>query len=200
MVKCPGARPRLKFVGGGRGLAVHGGARLLVDLADSTGLTAALSEAMAPTKVRGRGRVLADAAVMIADGGEAVCDIAALACQLGLFGEAASARTLWRALDAAGGRVEEVKAARARARAEGADVGFYVIDIDATLVNSHSGKQRAAGTYKGGFGLHPVMACLDAIGECLAGVLRPGNAGSNTTLRSSTTRWRRSRWTPAARR
>ncbi len=188
MVKHTGTRPRLRFTGGGRGLAVHGGARLLVDLADGTGLTAALSGAMAGAKVRGRGhdwgRVLADAAVMIADGGEAICDIAAMACQPGLFGEVASAPTLWRALDAAGGRVEQVKAARARARAgawaAGADPGFYVIDIDATLVNSHSDKQAAAGTYKGGFGFHPLMAYLDATGEALAGVLRPGNAGSNT--------------------
>ena len=188
MVKHTGTRPRLEFTGGGRGLAVHAGARLLVDLADALGLTAALSEAMAGAKVRGRGhdrgRVLADAAVMIADGGEAICDIAAMACQPGLFGEVASAPTLWRALDAAGGRVEQIKTARAQARrrawAAGADPGFYVIDIDATLVDSHSDKQAAAGTYKGGFGFHPLMAYLDATGEALAGVLRPGNAGSNT--------------------
>ncbi len=129
MVKHNGGRPRLRFTGGGRGLAVHAGARLLADLADNTGLTAALSEAMASTKVRDRGhdrgRVLADAAVMIADGGEAISDIAALGCQPGLFGEVASLSTLWRTLDAAGGRVEQIKAARATARravwAAGAD-------------------------------------------------------------------------------
>ena len=188
MVKCTGTRPRLKFTGGGRGLAVHAGARLLADLADNTGLTAALSEAMAGVKVRDRGhdrgRVLADAAVMVADGGEAICDIAALAGQPRLFGEVASTSTLWRTLEAAGGRVEEIKAARAAARAAawaaGADPGFYVVDIDATLVESHSDKEHAAGTYKGGFGFHPLMAYLDATGEALAGVLRPGNAGSNT--------------------
>ena len=188
MVKHNGSRPRLGFTGGGRGLAVHAGTRLLVDLADDTGLTAALSEAMASTKVRDRGhdrgRVLVDAAVMIADGGEAVSDIAALGCQRGLFGEVASLSTLWRTLDAAGGRVEQIKAARAAARravrAAGADPGFYVIDIDATLVDSHSNKQGAAGTCRGGFGFHPLMAYLDATGEALAGLLRPGNAGSNT--------------------
>ena len=97
MVKHAGTRPRLKFTGGGRGLAVHAGARLLADLADSTGLTAALSEATAATKQRdrghGRGRVLVDAAVMIADGGEAICDIAALAGRPRLFGEVASPAT-----------------------------------------------------------------------------------------------------------
>lgn len=187
MVKHIGTRPRLRFTGGGRGLAVHAGARLLVDLADATGLTAALSVAMAPTKVRrrghGRGRVLADAAVMIADGGEAICDIAAMAGQPQLFGEVASPATLWRTLDAAGARLEQIKAARAQARAAawaaGADPGFYVIDIDATLVESHSHKQGAAGTYKGGFGFHPLVAYLDATGEALAGLLRPGNAAAN---------------------
>ena len=188
MVKHISTRPRLGFVGGGRGLAVHAGARLLADLADSVGLTAALSVAMAGSKQRSRGhdrgRVLVDAAVMVADGGEAIGDIAAMAAQPRLFGEVASPATLWRTLAAAGHRVEQVKAARAAARravwAAGGDPGFYVIDIDATLVDSHSDKQAAAGTYKGGYGFYPLMAYLDATGEALAAMLRPGNAGSNT--------------------
>jgi hypothetical protein len=55
-----------------------------------------------------------------------------------------------------------------------------VIDIDATLVTCHSEKERAAPTFKGGFGYHPVLAFLDNTGEALAGILRPGNAGANT--------------------
>ena len=188
MVKRISVRPRLGFTGGRRGLASHVGARLLADLADNVGLTAALSGAMAQTKSRDRGhdrgRVLVDAAVMVADGGDAICDIAAMAAQPRLFGEVASPSTLWRTLEAAGGCVGQLKAARAEARgavwAAGADPGFYVIDIDATLVDSHSDKQAAAGTYKGGFGFYPLMAYLDATGEALAGLLRPGNAGSNT--------------------
>ena len=35
-------------------------------------------------------------------------------------------------------------------------------------------------TWKRGFGFHPLMAYLDATGEALAGLLRPGNAGSGT--------------------
>jgi hypothetical protein len=31
------------------------------------------------------------------------------------------------------------------------------------------------------FGYHPLLCFLDATGEALAGLLRPGNAGSNTT-------------------
>ena len=45
---------------------------------------------------------------------------------------------------------------------------------------SHSEKEGAAGTYKGGYGFHPLMAYCDETGEALAAVLRPGNAGSNT--------------------
>jgi hypothetical protein len=48
------------------------------------------------------------------------------------------------------------------------------------LITSHSDKTGAAPTYKKGFGFHPLLAFLDATGEALAGLLRPGNAGSNT--------------------
>jgi hypothetical protein len=48
------------------------------------------------------------------------------------------------------------------------------------LVTSHSEKERAAGNFKRGFGFHPLLCHLDASGEALAGVLRPGSAGSNT--------------------
>lgn len=59
------------------------------------------------------------------------------------------------------------------------------IDIDATLVIDHSdNKQNAAPTWKKSFGHHPLLAFLDrpeiAGGEALAGLLRAGNAGSNT--------------------
>jgi len=59
-----------------------------------------------------------------------------------------------------------------------------VIDLDATLVTSHSEKEHAAPTFKRGFGFHPLCAFLDhgpdGTGEPLAILLRPGNAGSNT--------------------
>ncbi len=41
----------------------------------------------------------------------------------------------------------------------------------------------STGTYKGGFGFHPLLAYLDrgdGTGEGLAGLLRAGNAGANT--------------------
>jgi hypothetical protein len=184
-------RPRLKVTTGGKGVVNHAGARLLADLADVTGLTEALSVAMAPTKQRrrghDRGEVLVDLAVMVADGGEAISDLATLRHQPELFGEVASNPTAWRALEAVDdAALARIKAARAKARAAawaaGADPGFYVIDIDATLVGSHSEKEQAAPTYKRGFGFHPLNAYLDATGEALAGLLRPGNAGSGTAV------------------
>ena len=54
------------------------------------------------------------------------------------------------------------------------------IEVDATLLTAHSDKEGAAGTFKGGYGFHPMLAYCDETGEALAAILRPGNAGSNT--------------------
>jgi hypothetical protein len=54
------------------------------------------------------------------------------------------------------------------------------IDVDATLIGSHSEKEGAAGNFKGGYGFHPMLAYADQTSEALAGELRPGNAGANT--------------------
>lgn len=182
-------RPRLKVTSDGRGVVAHAGARLLSDLADGIALTEGLSAAMAPTKKRrrghDRGQVLVDLAVAIADGAEAISDLAVLRDQPDLFGEVASTPTVWRTLDSVDDdALERIAAARAAARrkawAAGADPGFYVVDVDATLVTSHSEKEGAAPNYKRGFGFHPLLAFLDATGEALGGILRSGNAGSNT--------------------
>jgi hypothetical protein len=171
-------------------VVAHVGARLLCDLADELGLTDGLSEAMAPTKQRRRGhdpgRVLVDLAVAVADGATTIADLRVLLQQPQLFGGVASVSTAWRTLgrvdDAALERIAAARAeARTRAWAEGMDPGFYVIDIDGTLVTSDSDfKQGAAATYKKGFGFYPMMSYLDATGEPLAAKLRPGNAGSGT--------------------
>ncbi len=77
-----------------------------------------------------------------------------------------------------GERLEQIRAggasARRRAWAHGARPAEIVLDIDSTLVTSHSEKEGAAPTYKRGFGFHPMLCYLDATGEALAGVLRPG--------------------------
>ena len=182
-------RPRLTVTGDGKNVASHVGSRLVADLADTLGLTDGLSAAMAPTKQRrrghDRGRVLIDLAVSIADGGETISELVVLRDQPGLFGKVASTPTAWRTLEAVDGpALERIASARADARANawaaGRDPGFYVIDFDATLVLAHSDKERAAPNYKHTFGFHPLLAFLDATGEALAGILRPGNAGSNT--------------------
>lgn len=182
-------RPSLVVTSGGRGVVAHAGARLLCDLADRLGLSDGLSAALAPTKRRrrghDRGRVAVDLAVALADGATAISDLRALADQPALFGEVASVPTAWRTLDAVdAAALERIDGARAQARrrawAAGMDPGFYVIDIDGTLVGAHSDKEGAAPTYKHGFGFYPLLAYLDATGEPLAALLRPGNAGSGT--------------------
>ena len=59
-----------------------------------------------------------------------------------------------------------------------------MLDFDATVVIAHSEKQDAAPTWKHTYGFHPLYCFLDrpdvSSGEALAGLLRPGNAGSNT--------------------
>ncbi|MGO9873771.1 MAG: transposase, partial [Acidimicrobiia bacterium] len=82
-------RPRVLVTGGGKDVVAHAGARVLCDLADEVGLSEGLSAAMAPTKQRrrghDRGQVLVDLAVMLADGGEAISDLAVLRDQPVLF-------------------------------------------------------------------------------------------------------------------
>ena len=95
--------PKLVVTADGRGVVGHAGCRLLADLAEATGLSPALSEALAPLRRRDRGhvpgRVAVDLAVMLADGGEAIADLAVLRNQSDLFGSVASDATAWRVLD-----------------------------------------------------------------------------------------------------
>ncbi len=178
----------MKVTGDGKGVASHAGALLLAELADRVGLTAGLSAAMAHTRRRRSahdpGVVLTQLAVSIADGGDCLADIATLRAQADLFGQVASDPTVWRVIDSIHSQaLRNIATARAAARARawtaGAEPEEIVIDIDATLVDSHSDKEDARPTYKHGFGFYPVLAYLDETGEALAGLLRPGNAGSN---------------------
>ncbi len=167
----------------------HAGSALLVELADRLGLTDSLSAAMAPTRQRPSahdpGRVVRDLAVMLADGGDCLADLGALRDQVDLHGAVASDSTAWRVIAGIDAEhLDRIRAAQARARARawaaGARPDQIVLDIDSTLVTSHSEKEGATPTYTRGFGFHPMLCYLDATGEALAGVLRPGNAGANT--------------------
>ena len=175
----------------GAGLVSHAGTALLAQVADRLGLTNALSLRLAGLKQRRRGhdpgRVIRDLAVMLADGGECVSDLGAVREQDALFGAVASDSTAFRVVDriaSTPGLLDAVRVAHARARARswklhGAPTQLR-IDVDATLITTHSEKEKAAGNYKGGYGFHPMQAYLDETREALGGVLRPGNAGSNT--------------------
>ena len=183
------ARSRIHVTADGEGIVSHAGALLLAQLADRIGLTADLSRAMAPTRrrrsVHDPGKVLVDLAVALADGADCLADLAVLRANADVFGPVASDPTAWRVVSSIGTvGLDAVNAARARTRARaweaGVRRGWIVLDLDATLVTSHSEKQDAAPTYKHGFGFHPVMCYLDGTGEALAGMLRAGNAGSNT--------------------
>ncbi|MCX4818782.1 IS1380 family transposase [Streptomyces sp. NBC_01142] len=198
-----GSRPKLHVSADGAGVVGHAGARLLADLADATGLTTAYSTALRPLRPRATGhdpgRVATDLAVTLADGGEAIADLAVLRDQAEVFGPVASTPTAWRLLaDTDENVLAALRSARAQARevawlqaaetgtgipttrAAGQELPGLVLDIDATLITCHSQKEEAAPTYKGGFGYHPLLCFLANTGEAMSGLLRPGNAGANT--------------------
>jgi hypothetical protein len=204
MVNTTGWAKGLRVTADGTGMVSHAGVVLIRALVDNTGLTAGLSRALASRRllVHDRGRVLADLACAIADGGEVISDFRVIGDQEDLFGLVASVPTAWRTLDeiARGGQralgkiTAAVNAARRRAWAgiaarHGALPGIRIADkvldgvtcirLDASVVTCHSDKEGARPNFKG-FGLHPLLAYCDNTAEPLAGMLRPGSAGSNT--------------------
>ena len=194
----------LKVTADGAGLVGHAGAVLLRKTADQAGLTAGLSAALrmkSASPLLDRGVVLVLLAAAIALGATSMSDIAVLAHLAPVLGAAPSGPTVRRALDLAGApaMLDRIARARAKARAyawtliEDTPAGFpwmviagktlagwVVIDMDATLVTAHSDKEGAAPTWKKGYGFHPLAAWCPNTRECLAMLLRPGNAGSNT--------------------
>ena len=190
-VMCDGRSVSVEVTTDGTGLVSHAGTALLAQVADKLGLTRALSLRLAPVKQRQRGhdpgRVIRDLAVMAADGGERVCDLAVLRDQQELFGAVASDSTAYRVIEKVAsepGLLGELRDAHARARERFWELHGtperLTIDVDATLITAHSEKQGAAGTWKGGFGFHPLGAWADETREALSMLLRPGNAGANT--------------------
>ncbi len=107
----------------GTGLSSRAGTSLLALLADRVGLTGGLCAALEGTRERrlahDPGRVFCDLAVMLADGGRCMSDLAALAGQASLFGDVASISTARRVVLSIGEtELGEIRAARARARAQ----------------------------------------------------------------------------------
>ena len=105
----------------GRGVVGHAGARLLADIAEVTGLADRFGDVLAGLRQRhgghDPGRIAVDLAVMLADGGEAICDLAVLRDQAALFGSVASDPTAWRLLSKLDSRsLGQLGQARAQAR------------------------------------------------------------------------------------
>ena len=170
------------------GLTSRAGTALLTGLCDAIGLTQGLVDMLSVHSRAVRhepGRIVRDLAVMLADGGDCLTDLGALRDQGMLFGEVASDATAYRCVERLDeGMLARIRETRALARARVWDLADtpvrVILDIDATLVTAHSEKERAAGTYKHGFGFHPLLCFEATTGEALSGILRPGNAGSNT--------------------
>ena len=190
---------RVKVSADGHGVVSHAGVGILQEVAGLTGLSAQVTAALAET-YRGPwtyapGAVFADLAAAVAGGADCI-DGVGQRCgdREHVFGAAASTTTMWRLVDA---RIDAkhlpgIRAARAHARDKAWAAGAAPapgerlhLDIDATITIDHSdNKEQAAATWKKTWGHHSLLAFLDrseiAGGEALAGLLRPGNAGSDT--------------------
>ncbi|MFF3748829.1 IS1380 family transposase [Streptomyces kronopolitis] len=208
MKKRIGSYPRVRIEGGGHGAVSQAGAVLLVETARKAGLDQAISRALTPWRrpraVHDPGKVLLDVALAVALGGDCLADVGMLRAEPAVFGPVASDPTVSRLIDtlaAAGPKaLHTIRAARAEAREHVWNVaknaapdasGQVIVDLDGVLVLAHSGKQDATATWKKTFGHHPLMGFVDhgsvGSGEPVAGLLRPGNAGSNTAADHITT-------------
>ena len=197
--------PHLSASATGTGLVSHAGAILLLRTAEKTGLTTALTTELGPFRKplarHDPGKIVLDLAVSLALGGDCLADIAQLRAHPEIFGAVASDPTVSRLISRLAADTDTALAAIDRARATARSHAWaaagtsapdhaideahpLVLDIDATLVTAHSEKERAAPTFKRGFGFHPLCAFVDhgehGTGEPVAMLLRPGNAGSNT--------------------
>ena len=178
---------------GGTQVVGHVGLHALGMFADRLGVGESLSHAVgwsgAGMPVHDRGRVLTQAMLMLAGGGESCTDIETLAPQDRLFGSVCSDTTLYRTFTETlnGAAVDRARQAVAEVRSNvwhriGAAGGHgpVILDLDASLVEIHSeNKHGTAPHFKKGFGFHPLFCFADATGEALAGHLRPGNAAAN---------------------
>jgi hypothetical protein len=190
---------RVKVSADGHGVVSHAGMGMLRELADRSGLSAQVTAALADTYrgpwVHAPGDVFADLAAAVADGADCIDGVGQLCGDREhAFGAKASTTTMWRLVDERidAAHLPGIWAARAAARttiweagAGPALQGWLSIDVDASLVLDHSdNKTGAASTWKKTFGYHPLLAFVDrpeiSGGEALAGMLRNGNAGSNT--------------------
>ncbi|MFF3879421.1 IS1380 family transposase [Streptomyces sp. NPDC001978] len=194
---------RLDVRADGKNLIGHAGVVLLRKVADRVGLATALSAALPKGTGPGwrdRGTALVQLACAIALGATNLLEAEQLQHHWRtLFARPVSDSTLRRTLEAIDGpvvaRVERVRAVTRRVvwtllalRPGGFPwisvccrelTGWYVLDLDATIVTCTSRKEGAAGTFKGSFGHMPLGAWVANTRECVAMLLRPGNAPPN---------------------
>lgn len=181
------------------------GGALLVETVGALGLEGTLSRALAPWRKplssHDPAKIVLDLALTLALGGDCLADINMVRCEPGVYGRVASDPTVSRVIQTLAGDADKAVRAINKARAcvrerawdlagsQAPDHGCtakkpLIIDLDATLLTSHSDKEQAAPTFKRGYGFHPLCAFVDhgegGTGEPLAVLLRPGNAGSNT--------------------
>lgn len=183
----------VRVEGGGDQVVAHVGLHALGAFADRLCVGDSLSSRIPITGERlplhDRGKVLVQAMLMLAGGGETCADIEHLRAQERLFGSVPSDSTLYRTLRGIDGEtlaglweaMAEVRAKVWRRSAATTGTSPVVLDIDSSLVEVHSEHKEGTGpTYKGGFGFNPMLCSADATGEFLAALLRPGNAGTTT--------------------
>lgn len=187
-------------------LVSHAGLNVVTSFVDALGFRDLCEDRLSQFVPSGAwhrpGTILGSLAVMLASGGEHVSDLDILRAGAGVFGKVASNATVSRFFERtvtnpdlfSYGFATLTRELRSRAWEAAQDRNPALkatvhepltIDLDATLVTSHSDKEQAVGTYKGGYGFAPFIASVDygtgnGGGEILAALLRPGNAGANS--------------------
>jgi hypothetical protein len=138
---------------GGKGVVSHVGLHALGSFADRLGLGDALSSAIPqrPTLLHDRGKVLVEAALVLAGGGESCADIEHLRAEAALFGFVASDSTLHRSFHEINEKTRakiatKVASVRAKVweRSAVTKSGPVFLDIDASLVEIHSDQVHGA--------------------------------------------------------
>ena len=162
-MKITGLYPRVRVDTSATAAVGQAGGVLLTRTVTATGLDRALSAALArwrkPLAVHDPGKIITDLALSLALGGDCLADLAVLRAEPGVYGRVASDPTVSRAIatlagdapaalwaidtDRAAARHQAWRLAGEHAPDHGSDAKQpLVIDLDATLVTSHSTRLR----------------------------------------------------------
>jgi hypothetical protein len=164
-----GLYPRVRVDTSGWAAVGQAGGVVLVETIRTSHLDRALSTVLErwrkPLAVHDPAKILLDVAVGLVLGGDCLADVNLLRAEPSVFGRVASDPTVSRLIDTLAADADHalaaIESARAQARAQvwalagehapdhGRDAGSpLIIDLDATLVRSHSEKEHAAPTFK----------------------------------------------------